>query len=762
MKKISLIFVLLLLITAIVIADTKDYNQDKNEIIIKDNDGNDKVIYQLLENTDYCNRECYTLLNITLNEKYELFDEIKIFNSGGVESTLDNLSYEIINDKNNQNIKVKYDKETLNVGSYLLKIIGYKKPRESVDWVLNILGFDLIEWKWWNSWQDWGDDFEDSSINSTFWATDTIACSYGEPGPSTVTVTEEGSGDEYVRQRLDLPCGPGEIQAGWTGLITKQDYNDSKDYTINFTVGGTGDVFAGDTSYGGDGFVLNVVGNTNPSPNGCNNGFMTGASSVDEIYSFSDGEATGHNNYSLTIDASNNNFTLYNASDMSYLGSSTTTKAKWYLLFEYSAGGVNLGTWDNSIYIYNFTSLSDLSIATTLNSPADSSTTNNDIEYFAGTFNMSQSSHNVTNATLYIWNQSDGSLIYNITQDLGTNSSGSTTNKSYTFDNYGTYLWNYLAWGTDGTDNVSDWADSNFTITMNDTLTPNFTIISPSSSISSAGITINVSVTDKGGLDYCYYNITRGASAEKSDEAFDLSDNFLNDTYTLSGEATYSLNVWCNDTNGNGNYTNQSFTYTIPSGSGPTTGGGGSVTVIQGEGQWIMQVADGIASYEISMPDGTSRELKIQFENLGDEELEMELSCDDQLGNICKYVTFPKSPFTLPLLKDIKTKIPFVITLPDDIDPKDYQFNIIATDNHDRTGAITVYLKVGKAGLLISALSKLKKSTKNGVPYILIFFPVLIGSLILFAKIIPKKVAYKGGWVILLSSTVSILTLYFL
>jgi hypothetical protein len=114
---------------------------------------------------------------------------------------------------------------------------------------------------------------------------------------------------------------------------------------------------------------------------------------------------------------------------------------------------------------------------------------------------------------------------------------------------------------------------------------PNITIHSPASSVSSSSILINATITANGTLDTCYYNITRGASTEKANTYLNCSQ--FNGTYTLSGEATYSLNIWANTTTGLSGSENKTFVYSASSTpSGDTSGGGG--------GGFIQQFISGV------------------------------------------------------------------------------------------------------------------------------------------------------------------------
>lgn len=136
----------------------------------------------------------------------------------------------------------------------------------------------------------------------------------------------------------------------------------------------------------------------------------------------------------------------------------------------------------------------------------------------------------------------------------------------------GTRNWNCYACDTDG---VCAFAPSNSTIYL-DSL--NFTIVSPSGTSSSPNITINYSIGSVGDVNYTYYNITKGASTEKENTPLNASDGFYNDTYTLTGEGTYIINLWANQSGGISNTTSIALTYTAGVVVVVSGGGGGGVS----------------------------------------------------------------------------------------------------------------------------------------------------------------------------------------
>lgn len=321
----------------------------------------------------------------------------------------------------------------------------------------------------------------------------------------------------------------------------------------------------------------------------------------------------------------------------------------------------------------------------------------------------------------------------------------------------GSYLYAFESCNNEGTCNLT----SNQTLIF-DSTKPNVSIISPNTTVSSGTISINFSATDTNNISSCYYNLTRGESIEKSNTFLTSSTSYYNDTYALSGEATYVLNTWCNDTANNFNASNLTLIYTAPSGGGsPSGGGGGGGTVIVGASGWEMTTAEGVASYDIAMPLGTSRTLGINFENMGSSARTITLSCSDVKGSACRLVSFDETTFNLPVLKDVKTRKTFTLTLPEDLSSGEYTFNIIATDDSGNPLSISVYLSAGTEDLILATLSKLGLSTKSGFPYMLIFLPTLIILIVGLAKAFPKTTPAKPLWVFLISGAVSLAVIYF-
>jgi hypothetical protein len=173
-----------------------------------------------------------------------------------------------------------------------------------------------------------------------------------------------------------------------------------------------------------------------------------------------------------------------------------------------------------------------------------------------------------------------------------------------------------------------------------------------------------------------------------------------------------------------------------------------STTIITSGSGWTMETAPGQAFYNKKRPKNTEKELTIDFENVGDTSADIKLSCIDLEGDGCKFISFDEEEFTLALIKDTKLRKTFKITT-DDI-RGDYRFNIVAIDDSQRTGAITVDLQVGGLGLL-AVFYKIGLNSTSGVPYAVVFFPVLILIFILFYSKVLEKVPVRSIWSMLIA-----------
>lgn len=280
-----------------------------------------------------------------------------------------------------------------------------------------------------------------------------------------------------------------------------------------------------------------------------------------------------------------------------------------------------------------------------------------------------------------------------------------------------------------------------------DKASPTLNITSPASSITSRSFNLIVSYSDISPASACTYNITLGELVMQSNTALNVV-NFTKAT-SVAIDGDYTINVWCNDSFGKNGTTsklvNVNTQVTPPAGGG----GGGGTVVISGEAGWSMEVASGIALYEKSLSPGNSLRLSIDFENLGTSSRKMTLSCVDINGSVCQYVTFQEQTFTLPLIKDTKIKQYFTISLPEDLVPGQYKFNIKAVDDLNQEGAITVNLNT-ELNAISEVFSKIGGSTGSGFPIWLIAFLTFVLGLFGFSWIF-KKSPLRAIWTLVLT-----------
>jgi len=117
---------------------------------------------------------------------------------------------------------------------------------------------------------------------------------------------------------------------------------------------------------------------------------------------------------------------------------------------------------------------------------------------------------------------------------------------------------------------------------------PNLSIQHPLQGITLTSKTFNISVitNDSDDIDYCFYNVTRGASTEVVDT--NLSKLDFNATVIVSSDADYVAHVSCNDTLNSVNMTNSTFSVSTVVGPGPPGdpggGGGGIISPPEEEG----------------------------------------------------------------------------------------------------------------------------------------------------------------------------------
>ncbi len=347
-----------------------------------------------------------------------------------------------------------------------------------------------------------------------------------------------------------------------------------------------------------------------------------------------------------------------------------------------------------------------------------------------------------------LWGNFSGSWEQNQTDTSVLN--GGINNFSLVIED-GHYNWNIKC--IDNT-SVESFSEYNRTFTV-DTILPNITINSISTTEGSQTISFSPTVIDAN-VGTCKYSIYDNGTIDGLNENISFNCNTVKSA-TVTSYGTFTLRIYSQDLAENENYEESLFITTASSEEG---GGGGGTTVVK-PANWTMETATDVTTYDISIPAGTSDNKNIQFVNTGEIEIAITLSCEDINGTMCQYVTFKEESFDLLLVKDSLLRKTFTITLPSDIEKGRYQFNIIATDQDGSTQFITATISTGGEDLLVETLSKLSKNTEEGVPYLLIFIPALLLSLVISTKFMPKT-PVKFLLVLGISGFFSLLPVYLL
>jgi hypothetical protein len=299
-------------------------------------------------------------------------------------------------------------------------------------------------------------------------------------------------------------------------------------------------------------------------------------------------------------------------------------------------------------------------------------------------------------------------------------------------------------------------------------INPNLTINSPINSTEDTTPELNITFQTPfsgSSFSYCYFNVTTlGGGVQITDTEI---VNCSNITMTSLSSNTYILNVWINDTYNNVNFTND--TFTISSASPPTGGGGGGgggATVIIGdtETQWDMRTETGASSYQLNMIQGTSKVRTLVFENLGDTQRDIDISCD---GNLCQHVDLETSSLTLPVAQGVPVAVDVTIDIPEGFERGDYIFNILAKDEQGREDTLTFEINLETFNFIIGIGAKLTSSKQIGdikIPYIVLLFFITILSILLWLFLVfrPLKIAGGTGIAIILGTLTGLVIIGFI
>lgn len=260
--------------------------------------------------------------------------------------------------------------------------------------------------------------------------------------------------------------------------------------------------------------------------------------------------------YNLTIPTSC--FDAFNGTVVLYVLSNGDPNSQWYCR--------NSSTYNVLLRTYAFDSniFEEAMIWTNITnfypSNVNISINNTSIWNFTGSFNQTN------NKTLDFSSVLNASINNGLCDCSGCSLSGNNCTINFTFHS-----------DTAGNLTVSD-----LNITWKEYINPNLTINEPNTTYNAITyIPINITAVDDWQLNYCYYNITRGASLEVANTQIAYC-NYT--TTTVSGDATYIIHICVNDTSGNQNCSSATFKTTnyisppvVPGGGG----GGGGTQIIQ-------------------------------------------------------------------------------------------------------------------------------------------------------------------------------------
>ena len=173
----------------------------------------------------------------------------------------------------------------------------------------------------------------------------------------------------------------------------------------------------------------------------------------------------------------------------------------------------------------------------------------------------------------------NGSVQYSLNQGLDnitmfdvTNRVGSNFNHSNNSMVIGSF--NFQVYANDTNNNINHTENLTFHF---DAVNPQLVINEPvnETTLTSNTVDINITATDDNSTSACYYNITRGANLEIANTYFSDCKNTSTATAVVSGDATYVINIFMNDTADNVNISASTFTVdTFVEGGGGGGGGG--------------------------------------------------------------------------------------------------------------------------------------------------------------------------------------------
>lgn len=353
---------------------------------------------------------------------------------------------------------------------------------------------------------------------------------------------------------------------------------------------------------------------------------------------------------------------------------------------------------------------------------------------------------------------SSGSVAYSLDNGINNISMRNTTNQNnligvaFNHSNNslsdGTYTFrafaNSTGGGTNFTENVTFRFDGTFALI-------NITEIRATNG--SQTILFNHSFIEVNPQNCLYAVYTSSGSIDVINTSVGCGTN--NTQFVVSAFSTFNLILGVNDTAGNYNQTNKTFTIiSNASGEGSPGGGGGDsgssvssggspgkpIIINVGSINWSLETDVGSNSYQLEMTKGGKRIKELRFKNFGLIDLNITLSCRNIENHLCQYISFKDSKIDVPVQKQFFVTTIFTIELPETIDETQmYIANIIATDQEGNFAILTTKVHVGKLGFLLEKLSKIIKVVKIGnIPIPILLISIFVGAIIFGLLLITK------------------------
>lgn len=619
------ILLIFLALTIIINADVDNMIipdiKNPEKITIKTALNQELTTIELLENTETCYSECWAIWNVTvysdtedflnkmefedvfnrkrdIDYKFEVVTGYKAIEIEDYERVCEisisgNQTYYCWNNVTGNHTEYEEIWEDFNpqqklLGNYLIKLTGYKKPYEDIDWQPTIFNTNLKEtWAWWHP-------SGDTNLRDYYKLNELFSLGNG--------AEDLGLNAKHLNTSDTIEVIEGKLNSGF-----------------NLE---NGDVIS-DVN-GGD-YPLN------PSAKGFTIAFWINASSNPSLQTIAGSIDTWIGNYAWVVwKRAEENVSFIGE----YSGVGTYCVVTSLTLINDSAWHYVVFTYDETASTNNLKVYVDNVNEATSDCPANSGFTGEATAPFTiGTqgsqagfigqlddfslWNITWSSTDVetgwnsgvgieldspTSFDIFIehplntsYGIIDTDLNFNLT---ATNGAFSTCNfsldewaTSTELGSFNTTLYYYVNTSMiDGQYTVNFWCNNSAGFINNtenvtfiiDLESPNLTALNPPASISSpSDINLTIIAGDNYALSYCNFSVTRGASDEITTTEI---TNCLNTSFTVSGEATYVLHLEVNDTSNNINRSDVTFVYIAPGVIPSGGGGGGKITLEEKEG----------------------------------------------------------------------------------------------------------------------------------------------------------------------------------